>query len=96
MRAELTGDHIVSENTCIACRHWILREKNNKGEYIPHEMAALGFGICAHDEKWHYFPGHRECANNKFEPIAEDLRIKREEWEARNNKRSKYVRRQHG
>ena len=53
MRAELTGDHIVSENTCIACRNWILREKNNKGEYVPHEMAALGFGICAHDEKWH-------------------------------------------
>lgn len=92
-----TGDHIVAENTCIACRYWTLREKNNKGEYVPHEMAALGYGYCAHDEKWRYFPGCRECANNKFEPIAEDLRIKREEWwEARNNKPREYVRRQHG
>lgn len=28
-------------NTCIACRHWLLRGKNSNGEYITNELIKM-------------------------------------------------------
>lgn len=71
-------------NTCIACRHWILKEKNHKGEYVTDELIKKGgWGWCRFDERWKYFPYCRECPKNKFEPIEDGLRRQREEWIAR-------------
>jgi hypothetical protein len=34
----LTGGRIVNKNTCIACRYWMQKEKNHKGEYVTDEL----------------------------------------------------------
>jgi hypothetical protein len=71
-------------NTCIACCHWMLKRKNNKGEYVADEMTMKGgWGWCRFDEIWRYFPYCRECPKGKFEPVEDELRKAREEWVAR-------------
>ncbi|PIT21443.1 hypothetical protein [Snodgrassella alvi] len=71
-------------NTCIACRHWILKEKNHKGEYITDELIKQGgWGWCRFDERWRYCSYCKKCSKGKFEPIEDGLRRQREEWIAR-------------
>jgi hypothetical protein len=69
---------------CVACRHWMLKRKNNKGECVADEMTRKGgWGWCRFDEIWRYFPYCRECPKGKFEPVEDELRKAREEWVAR-------------
>ncbi|PIT10711.1 hypothetical protein BGI40_01570 [Snodgrassella communis] len=76
----------MDKNTCVACCHWILKEKNHKGEYVTDELIKQGgWGWCRFDERWRYFSYCRECPKGKFEPIEEEQRRQREEWIARKN-----------
>ncbi|WP_144340313.1 hypothetical protein [Snodgrassella communis] len=74
----------MAKNTCIACCHWMLKRKNNKGEYVADEMTRKGgWGWCRFDEIWRYCSYRKECSKGKFEPIEDGLRRQREEWIAR-------------
>lgn len=51
------------------------------GEYVADDMTIKGgWGTCRFDEVWRYFSYCKKCSNDKFEPLEESLRKKREAW----------------